>query len=248
MDEKELLTEPRFLKGRILEEHSKHVFTYRDSGTNVTRRETLFYCEDFEKCITLFVDEETYSNEFINKRVSAKVKMDNDNYCCDTVFYIFEKGHDELMTEVEHLLELHDNNWFFYPTEYSQKAVELYHILTLNPVQPIPLSLFIEGYKEPEDNDLLFNRQLQSIRHHCFYSNHPRLYGHILHQWAIYNCYFVFKDGRYFIAAIEGMFWECLNCRNQEEGISEFFKKACSLLSDYICYGEKYIHYPRNIC
>lgn len=241
MDEKELNTEPRFLKGRFLEERSKLEIS-KDK-----RRETLFYCEDFEKCITLFVLEDAYNKEFINKRVSAKVRMDNESYCCDTVFFIFEKGHDELMTEVENMLEIIDNNWQLESTEYSKRAFDLYLILILNPTQPIPLSLFIEGYKAPVDNGLFFHRQLKSIIHYCKHSNHPRLYAHILHQWAIYNCYFVFKSGRYFIAAIESMFKEALTWRNQEDGMRDFFRKTSSLLFDYICNGPTYINYPRNI-
>jgi hypothetical protein len=247
MDEKELLTEPRFLKGRILEERSEHSYPIPGLDVDIRRRETLFYCEDLEKCITLFVDVDIYTKELLNKRVSAEVRMDDNIYCCDTLFYIFEDGHDDLMIEVERLLYRYDNNRYLESTEFSPRAFDLYLILTQPPAKPIPLNLFIEGYKEPEDTDEFYHNQLQSIKHYCFYSCHQRLYSHILHQWAIYNCFYAFKSGRLYISTIEGLFKEGLAGENQDDGICEFFDKACSLLSEIICYGNKLNTYLRRI-
>ena len=103
------------LTGRFIEERSVQTIPVGFLGIDIEeqRREMLFYCEDLEKCISLYVNANTSIKEFINKRISVDVWMADDLYCCDVLFYLFEKGHDELLTEVEKMLEHSDNNTRF---------------------------------------------------------------------------------------------------------------------------------------
>ena len=230
------------LTGRFIEERSVQTIPVGFLGIDIEeqRREMLFYCEDLEKCISLYVNANTSIKEFINKRISVDVWMADDLYCSNALFYIFEKGHDELMTEVEQMLKHTDNHTLFYPSKFSNKAYELYRILIKPPSEPIPLNLFIEGYREPEYDKQFSCEEIKLLEHYKKYTKHTRLYGHILHQWAIYHCFFVYKSGRLFISTIEGMFKEALTWKNQDDGISDFFDKVSSLLSNHICYGERY--------
>ena len=228
------------LTGRFIEERSVQTIRTGTAGIEKQMREMLFYCEDSEKCISIFVDDTICIKRFINKRVSVIVYLRDDHYCCYSLFYIFEKGHDELMSEVELMLEQYDKNKNFNPSEFSLVAQRLYHILIDPPSKPIPLNLFIEGYRDPENDKQSPREEIKLLEHYKSYTTHTTLYGHILHQWAIYHCYFVYKSGRLYISTIEGKFKEALTWKYLEDGMCDFFDNVSSLLSEHICYGETY--------